>query len=348
MGFLTDVEKSDLRIISMALHVVGGGEFTPEAAREVEHEEFFVARIQDTDIASVYSFDPESQTKAAIERIATGQVGFEEGAQHISREFSRLHGGASRDGAFFIFELESDAQNTKIYSLIKYDYREAIEQSNADHGPLLRRIVHAFIADKKAIQKSALVRVVNGVAELAISTRDRMKQAPAIGDYFASFLHATRTLSDQELSEKTVTVLREALTACKEHLPERDVPQAFRHAKGVLRDRQEINEEAIIDAIIAAAGNPESEEVRGELEAKTRRKIRSARIEGIAFRPDRQIFRRPPQRKVRTIEGVTLIYPDDTNDLTVRRERNADGGGEIITIRTEQITEDSLVRDSAR
>lgn len=188
MGFLTDAEKGDLHIINMALHVVGGGAFTPEAARVVEHEEFFIARIQDTDLASVYSFDPASQTKVAIERIATGQIGFEEGAQHISREFSRLHGGTKRDGAFFIFELQSEAENTKIYSLIKYDYREAIEQSDADHGPLLRRIVHAFIADKKAIQKSAIVRVINGAAELAISTRDRMKPAPAIGDYFASFL----------------------------------------------------------------------------------------------------------------------------------------------------------------
>lgn len=346
MGFFSDGEVGSLRITNMILHVVGDGVFTPEPARAVEHAEFFIARIFDTDASSVYSFNETSNTKAQIERIASGATSFETGTQALSREFSRLHVGSSRDGALFIFELSTDAPETKIYSFVKYDYREAIEQAAVDEGGLLRRIVTAFIADKKAIQKSAIVRVVNGVAELPISTRDRMKQSPAIGDYFATFLDVSRALSDEELNKKTIEVLRTTLTSCKELLPEQDVASAFRRAQGILRDRQEINEAAMTDAILAAAGNPEDEGVRSTLQTTTRRKIRAAKLEGLEFRPDRNILRRPPLRKVRTTEGVTLTYPDDAEGVTVRRERLA-AGAERFTIQTACVTEDKLVRDPA-
>jgi len=44
VGFLTEDERNgDLRIEVMILHVVGSGEFTPELARIVEHEPFFIS-----------------------------------------------------------------------------------------------------------------------------------------------------------------------------------------------------------------------------------------------------------------------------------------------------------------
>lgn len=347
LGFLTDDEVGSLRITNMILHVVGGESFVPESARAVEHEEFFIARIHDTDVSSVYSFEETSNTKNQIEKIAIGEVSFEEGAQALSREFSRLHVGSSRDGALFIFELSACKPETRIYSLVKYDYREAIEQAETDKGGLLRRIVTAFIADKKAIQKSAIVRVVSGVAELAISTRDRMKTSPEIGDYFAAFLNVSRTLSDEELNKKTIDVLRTTLSACKDLFPGQDIARAFRHAQGILRDRQEINEAAITDAILAAAGRPEDEETRSKIQLTTRRRVRAAKLDGLEFRPDRQVLRRPPLRKVRTTEGVTLTYPDDAEGVTVRREQLA-GGAERFTIDTARVTEDNLVRDPAR
>lgn len=331
----------------MILHVVGGDDFTPEPARPVEHEEFFISRILDTDVAPVYSFVPQSQTKSELERIASGQVTFELGAQTLSREFSRLHVGSSRDGALFVFELRTADPDTRLYSLIKYDYREAIEQSQENGGNLLRRIVHAFIADKRAIQKSAIVRVSNGVAEPAISTRDRMKQAPAIGGYFENFLDAKRSRSDVQLNEKAVEVLRLTLTSNKSLLPNEDVARAFYHAKGILRDRQEINEDAIVDAILAAAGQPEDEEVLADWHTQTRRKILSAKLDGLVFRPDRQVLKRPSIRKVKTVEGVTLMYPEDGGEIAVARVRTAQGG-EVITIKTERITEDILVRENTR
>ncbi|OOG57816.1 hypothetical protein B0E47_06270 [Rhodanobacter sp. B05] len=349
MGFLTDVERQSLQIEAMILHVVGEENFAPEPARQVEHAAFFVGRVLETDVAAVYAFKEVSNTRSALERIACGDDAFEAGAQALSREFSRFHGASTRDGAFFIFALRSDHPNTRLYSMIKYDYREAIEQTEDEDGQQrLRRIIHAFIDDKRAIQKSALIRVVDGQAEVSVAARDRSKPAPEIADYFATFLDVERSRNDNELNQALVETLRKTFQESKDVLPGNDVARAMRAAKATLRDRQEINEQAVVEAVLAAAGHPRDEEVRGLLQTRTAQKLRTHKLTGLVFRPDRQILRKPPLRKLVTTEGVTVLYPDEADAVTVRRERNPNGGGEVITITTDRIVEDSVVRDPAR
>lgn len=349
MGFLTDVEREQLRIAAMILHVVGEEEFHPQPARVVEHVNFFIARILDTDTSPVYQFKEISAARDLIQNMAAEVTTFEAGAQDLSREFSRQHGTTTRDGAFFIFELRIDDPTVRIYSLIKYDYREAIEQSEGEDGQQrLRRIIHAFIDDKKAVQKAALVRISDGQADLMVAAKDRTKKSPEIADYFATFLDVERTLDDDELNRLLVEALRKTFTDCKDLLPNNDVASALRQAKAVLRDRQQIDEDAIADAVIAGAGHPANEETRNLLRHRTSMKLRKHRLAGLEFPPDRQILRKPPLRRIRTTEGVTVTYPDEVNAVTVQRTRNPAGQGEIITITTDRVVEDTIVPDSAR
>jgi hypothetical protein len=347
MGFFTDEELRSLRISNMILQVVGKGNFSPANSRPVEHESFFIERIRDTDVSPVFDFSQESRTKLQIEKIANRTDTFEKGSQNLAYDFCRLHVGSTREGAFFIFELETDDINTRIYSLIKYDFSEAIEQFDENGESLLRRIVNAFIADRKAIQKSALIRVVMGVADFAVSATDRSKNAPDIGDYFEKYLDVNRTRSNEELSRKVVDVLSNVLRRSQNRLPNGDVAAALRRAKGALRDRQEISEDAIQDAILAGAGNPEDEDVRAELHSRTRLRIKAEKLEGLSFPPDRKVLRRPAMRKLSTTEGITIIYPDEPESTTLHRDPQQDGG-EIITIRTSKIEDDTVVSERAR
>ncbi|BBL22681.1 hypothetical protein CT3_01360 [Comamonas terrigena NBRC 13299] len=331
----------------MILHVVSNEEFDPAPAQVVQHAGFFLSRILDTDVAPVYQFKEVSRSRERLEEMAQGAITFEHGAQELSREFSREHGNTARDGAFFIFELRTDDEDVRIYSLIKYDYREAIEQADDGDGEtLLRKIVHAFIDDKKAIQKAALIRVVDGQAEPLLATRDRTRVAPEIADYFAKFLDVHRISSDEALNRKMVDALRETFTECKDVLPRNDVPLALRRAKAVLRDRQEIDEDAIVDAVMAAAGHPEQEDTKDLLRKRTMQKLRAKRLAGLSFRPDRVLLRKAPMRKIRTTEGVTILYPDRATK--VRRVVNPGGAGETITITTDLIVEDIVVADNTR
>lgn len=349
MSFFTDAERRSLRIGAMILHVVSGEEeFVAESERPVEHEGFFIPRILDTDVSAAYSFNEASNTKASLERIARGQDSFETGAQELSRQFALWHRSAAVvDGAFFIFSLTLDDPNTRIFSLIKYDYRDVIEQTEEEGEPRLRRIVHAFIDDKKAIQKSALVRISNGEAEILISAHDRVRQAPEIAEYFASYLDVTRSRNDDELNRAVVEVITKTLKESKDVLPQQDVAQALRHAKAVLRDRQQIDEAAIEEAVMAAAGNPAEETTRATLQKRTEKEIRRAKLTGLAFRPDPQILRHPPLRRLKTIEGVTITYPDESAVVTVQRGANPNGGA-TITIQTDRIEEETVVSDRAR
>lgn len=347
MAFIDEDEVAGLRIENMILHVVGDDEFRPEPARVVEHAEFFIDRIRDTDVASVFQFRPESPTKAQLERMARDDDPFEAGGQELSRAFARFHPGSSRDGAFFIFDLRTDDPDVRIYSLIKYDYQEVIEQQEVEGANLLRLIVQAFVADKRAIQKAALVRVVGGTAEAAVSARDRMKPAPEIGDYFAKYLDVVRVRDNRQLNQKTVEAVSYALKEIKDLLPNRDVPAAYRAAKEALGMRQRINEEAVQEAVLAAAGHPEDERTRARIQSSVRRKIRSAKLDGLEFPPDPQQLRVPGIRRVRTTEGVLIFYPDRVGGANVERERTANGG-EVITIRTRHIEEDGIVHREPR
>nr|WP_283092888.1 nucleoid-associated protein [Acetobacter thailandicus] len=332
----------------MILHVVGDEEFDPEPMRVVEHADFFVERIRETDVASVFEFHADSQTKAQLERMARGEDGFEVGGQALAREFSRFHLGSSRDGAFFIFELRTTNPDVRIYSLIKYDYQKVIEQQErADGANLLRLIVQAFVADKRAIQKAALVRVVGGVAETAIAAIDRVKQGAEIGDYFANYLHIVRTRDDEQLTRKAIEAVSNALKELKDILPDRDVPRAFRGAKEALKNRQRITPAALEEAVLAAAGNPEDERIIVKIQKCVQRKVKSAKLEGLEFSPNRNLLRSPAIRRVRTTEGVLLFYPDRVGDANVERLRTADGG-EVITITTRHVEEDGIVRREPR
>lgn len=347
MGFFNEDEILNLQIDRMILHVVGDENFEPEEEQDVEHVEFFIDRIRDTDVAAVHSFNDQSLTKNLIGQIARNEIDFLNGSQNLSREFARLHSGNSVDGAFFIFELSSGNADTKFYSLIKYDYREAIERTNEEDRSFLRRIVSAFIADKKAIQKSALIKVVDGVVSSEVAARDRARQAPDIGDYFANFLDVERVRNNQKLTQDLVSALRRILDSCKDILPEGGVSLAFSRARSALRERQTIDEAAIVDAILSAVNHPENENVVTRLQRDISRKLKTAKLDGVEFRPDRTVLRKAPVRQIKTTEGIVLKYPDNTQNNVVTRTPQA-GGGELITIRTNQVTEDRIVSDSTR
>lgn len=346
MAFLSDDESASLTIRRMIMHVVGEGDFEPASEiDDIEEEGFFLDRIRDVDVDAVYSFDAGSVTRRTIGDMAAGRMTFEEGGQALARDFARFHTARRpREGVFFVFELGVDAVGVDLYALIKYDYSEAIEQVDGDGGAHLRRIVQALIGDKKAIQKSCLVRVRAEQVEDSISAHDRMKSGSDIGDYFASFLEAKRERSDNDLNRAAAEVVREVLTKHRDALPGRDVPRALREAKAALRARQQIDEEAIQEAVLAAAGDPEREEVRNALIRTVGQRAKARKLQGLQFRSDRQVWRRPNLTELKTREGVLVRYPDDLAGASVFREPRADGG-ETIRVETRAVVEVAVVKE---
>lgn len=346
MSFFSDDEIDSLKITRMILHVVGTKNFEALAERALEEEAFFIGKVVDMAAAPVFMFKAVSTTRNEIEAIATGATPFVIGAQSLAASFNRAHVVGSADGVLLMFELSVKDPSVKIYSLIKYDYKLALEQNDGAPGNKLRRIVNALVDEKKAIQKTALVRVVNGVADKNVSATDRTKHGVDLADYFTDFLSVTRDVSDTELSELTRKVLKGALQACIEHLPGKNVAKALKKAQANLGTRTLIDEDAIVEAVMLAAGHPEDDKIAGRLEKEARARVRKSKLHELSFKPDRKILRQPYMRKIVTTEGVTILFPDRAENPNVKVVA-LEGGKVQIIVDTDRVTEDSVVTPKA-
>lgn len=334
MGFFNEEEEEALSILCMAVHLVGGGgPFEPqEPLGSGEHAGFLVQRVKEAAVSSVHEFDPRSGIKALLEQVASGDITFAAGAQEISRRFANDHVTASRDGAFFVLELETDEPDVRVYALMKYDYQQAIELYDQDGRAALRQILQAFVRDKRAVQKACIVRVRDGEAEKMVAAFDRTGTAPDLTQYFQKFLEVRRERDTKELSVQLNRALLATFKLVKEHLPNQDVRVALSTAKDSLRLRQQIDDAGVQDAVLVAVGQAD-DVTKVKVSKVLGRQMRSHKLSGLEFAPDRSVLRQAPRSRVKTQEGVILIYPSSLENGVVHREPTEDGGL-IITVRT--------------
>lgn len=334
----------------MIVHVVDGKkDFVKQPEMSVDgatHVEFFLQRIADAAVSGVHKFEDESRTKSLLEQMASGTLGFEAGGQELARIFSKDHVKSSSAGAFFVFQLGVLDPDVRLYSLIKYDYREAIELYANEGMNALRQIVQAFVKERKSIQKSCLVRIAKGKIAPEVSAFDRMGDAPDLTDYFQRFLEVKRDRDNQELNRRLTDALKGALVDSKKHLPG-SVSEAFASTKSFLSGREVIDDEAVREAVFVAAGRPE-EDVRSEIDKAVAKHMRAQRLTGVTFKPDAAFLKRAARLKLKTVEDVILEYPGEQENRAVTRVQNDDGGW-TITIKTAKgLVEDGPVGEKAR
>ncbi|CAB4325007.1 nucleoid-associated protein [Brucella sp. 191011898] len=341
MGFLSEQEAASLRLARMSLHIVGDeSEFEPQPELAVDHDDFLLTVIREIAVDSVYQFEEVSTTRNTIESIASRTVDFQVGAQELARDFCRLHKAQAKDGAFFVFELGVDDENIKIYALVKYDYAQALELVHKEGATGLRKIVEAFIGSKNAIQKSAIVRIRDGKAESAISTRDRMgRPAPIVTDFFRKYLQVKRERDDDELTGDVKDVVKTALHDNREFLPKTHFAACVSQANAVLRNAPEINESVIQQAVWVGAGQPEAEEIVERFTKSVERLIRRKKLEGISFAPSRSVLPRSVKRTITTTEGVKIEYNTALEGQTVVIEDMGAGSTRFV-ITTQGYTDD--------
>ncbi|MEI2453850.1 nucleoid-associated protein [Lysobacter firmicutimachus] len=346
MGFLSDTELDGLSIVRMNFQVVGEGAFTPRPAMpSVEQADFFLGRVRDIDISAAFSFEPTSETMEIIRAIAAGDQRFANGAVALARDFDRQHVGQSKAGAFFAFELSANDPAVKLYALLKYDYSEVLTLRQSSARGQLRKIVQAFVKDKRALQKSALIRVVNGNVEAEISATDRGARSPSITDFFTRFLQVKRERDDVELNKAASDALLEILnTVPVAHWPSGRAT-ALSTMREALRTSREISDDVVINAVWVAAGRPNDEELTDALRKRAVAALKKKKISGLSFQTNSTVFKVASKRKIRTVENVRIEFPDSLSGVVVDTAKEADGSA-VITIRTQQIASDEVVTET--
>ncbi|MBN9147948.1 MULTISPECIES: nucleoid-associated protein [unclassified Nitrobacter] len=343
MGYLTDEEFGNLRVERMIIHLVGKADepFAPRDEIDVQEEGFFRARIQSEAGDGVHSFVDGSEVRQIVERMAKGRMSFAKGGQALARRFFDLHVRQSVSGAFFVLQLGADDRDTKLFALIKYDYREAVELTDADGRSVLRAIVQAFVKERRAVQKFCLIRVNNGAADELVCASDRMKEAPDLTDYFERYLGVQRSKSNSELSKRLNEALRGTLQEVKDLLLNADVGAAMSKAKLALQGRATVSNDDVVDAVMHAADRPDDEDIRTRIDNVTRRTLKRQQLQDVEFRPDRATLQVQPRRVVRTVEEVRLEFPGEELGRSVIRQTIGDEV--VFTVRTRRLVEDGTL-----
>ncbi len=348
MGFLSDEEIASLRIAKMNYQIVGDEEFAPRRPMaNVEFEHFFLARIADMDASSLFRFSEHSAARDLVQRIASERVQFAQGGVQLARDFHGRHVGQSSSGAFFFFELHVADESIRLYSMLKYDYREVLAPSRSNGSRQLRKIVEAFVQDKRALQKSCLIRVRDGIAEDEISARDRNGKSPDITDFFSAFLSVERSRDDKELNQQVYLALTDVLKSHQELLPEGGISQALAVARERLRTASVISDSTALDALMLAAGRPSEPEFAESLEKALQRSMKRRKVSGLEFAPDENVLKKSVRKKLSTKEGVNLDYPQYLEGSRVTME-DLPTGGRKITITTDRLEVDKVVSETAR
>lgn len=346
MGFFSDEELASMSIAKMNFQVVGDETFQPRAAMSaVEHSDFFLGRIREIDVASAFVFKDDSETKVIVENIAQRKVRFANGASHLASKFDSYHVGQSKSGAFFVFELKFEGPDTKIYAFLKYDYSEVLTLRGKSAGEQLRRVLHAFVKDKKALQKSALIRVVNGTAEVALSATDRGATQPNITDFFTNFLGTTRERDDLELNSAANQTLLDIAKAIPSTIWQKETRAVLARLRESLRTSAKICEETIIDAVLVAAERPTDQATIDILKNSAIKFMKKRKIYGLTFPPSESVFKAAAKRKIKTVENIKIEYPEDLSGVRVDVAKEKDGSA-VITIRTQGIETDELLNES--
>ncbi|KPN90914.1 hypothetical protein [Pseudomonas nunensis] len=78
----------------------------------------------------------------------------------------------------------------------------------------------------------------------------------------------------------------------------------------------------------------------------TRKRTKSSKSQELTFKPDRKILRQPYMRKIITVEGVTITFPDKTDNPNVRVVDLEDGRKQFV-VETDRVMEDSIVAPKA-
>ena len=197
------------------------------------------------------------------------------------------------------------AAEERFYALLKYDHQIVlsyrIEDRVTGHYPLLQQLQDTFVKSPEALQKSAIVRLMEGGGELCVRDRVSPKE---VTQYFKAFLGAQRRYTPGKLTEKIAEITNRV---AKENSAELsgDTRKNFRQR---LYDTFQTqagfdpeNSEPFLTSIFGPL--PENSRIRQAFD----RKLRSSHLEGEAFEFDRDAVKRPTKRRIVTTEGIQVI-----------------------------------------
>lgn len=353
MALLTEAQKDALAIERMIFHAVNSDHELPTFFAEVsppQCADFFLERIKDTLKGSSYIFAAGAGTPRLIQTVLdappTSRNTFVTVSRDLVTRFKQKVGSDRRmaPGVLMFFLLE--ALGEKLCAIIKYEHQQVVSYSHKKdatgrtifdrHGnPVvdLEALVDTFTQDRKAMQKSAVIRLdqrsddapPTGRVIVVDHSSKRYRDATR---HFEEFLDIKREMAPEDMALRLENAAIESIRDHKDEVPREIARAPARHVRLAMARMDGFDHEQLEQFLGAIVQGLPAE---AKIIRKFKAKIESCGLATEAFSFE-GIQRPPPEyRRIVTTEGVAILYSREVEHKV--EICNNPGGGVVVTVR---------------
>ncbi|RUR32755.1 nucleoid-associated protein [Vreelandella andesensis] len=372
MSILNESEILELTIERMIFHVVDPESDNPVFLAEVSPPkcaEFFIERIKETLRGAQYLFLPGAGVPSLLRRALPGSSNVDEFVK-VSHELSeRFKEKVKQDkrlaSGVLMFFLVKTTNNERLVAIVKYEHQQVVSYSYAldkkgdvvldDEGnpvPDLETLIETFTQDRKAMQKSAVVRFSNINDVNQEVERDRVvvvdhssRKYRDATQHFSNFLDIRRLLEPKELTKrleeatvKTIKAHIDEVPAEVAKAPKRFVRETFSRLDGFDFEKPEEFIGSIIHGV--SSGSP----ILKTFEKNTKKHGISTE----AFEFSGAVPPPAEYRRIVTNEGVSILFSSSHEADGKVKKHPEENGGFTITVKSTGLYRDDELEKMPR
>jgi hypothetical protein len=339
---LSQTEKDSFKIKRFIFHIIKKDELNPIFLDEVILDDsqikFFQDRFADVSQGTQFEFNDKTTSdvykncKLIIDNV---DENFLNVSKDLTASFKNHHKKTTNDGVFII-ALVSVLDKADLIFLLKLDNRKVYGYLVKDRKAMMQEIKNTFVEDKRAVQKIAIINVVDFRVWDVLAFDRSATSVKAIRDFFANFLAVHERETPSVLTGKVVSAVRQWAIANKSVLdPNQEVSSYKNRAIDYLRNTNKVRSSALIGTVIHDDDFNRAKRLRKSLKSYLQEKG----LEGQEFIPNKKALDKATTKNIRrTAEDVRIEWEGDARDVNVTIPNEPDNNGNFnISIQTTSI-----------
>jgi len=344
-------EADAITIDRMIFHIVGADLADPDLLEEIvditPYADFFIERLKSAFRGSAYRFKHASTLRDRVREALDDPAKFVSTSHTVAHRFQELYLIDRRlsPGAvmFFLFRRGEE----RLAAVMKFDDTRVIayrtELRAGRKHPILQDLMHTFVQERTAMQKSAVIAIDEDGGRLICT--DRNGQHGDLTDRFRDFLDARREMSHADMTKRLFNAIMATGKACADVLPREVRNQLRGRARQALDQMQGYDPERRGELVNAVFG-PLDE--GSKVHEKFSSELKKAKIRDEPIHFDTAQLPAATRRIKETTEGVLVVYKVEDVQAGTIQFADAAGGRKRIIIETDGYLIDDELDDKTR